>query len=48
VVFGMPSVAIEMGAAVRVMSLDHIPGELVNYFATNSGVNQRDTRKESV
>lgn len=48
VVFGMPSVAIEMGAAARVMSLDHIPGELVNYFTTNSGVNQRGTRKESV
>ena len=48
VVFGMPSVAIEMGAAARVMRLDHIPGELVNYFTTNSGVNQRGTRKESV
>jgi translation initiation factor 2B subunit (eIF-2B alpha/beta/delta family) len=29
------------------MSLDHIPGELVNYFVTNAGVNQRGARKES-
>ena len=47
VVFGMPRAAIENGAAARVISLDHIPGELVNYFVTKSGVNQRDARKES-
>ena len=48
VVFGMPRAAIENGAAARVISLDHIPGELVNYFVTESGVNQRRARKESV
>ncbi|MEE3280218.1 MAG: chemotaxis protein CheB, partial [Pseudomonadota bacterium] len=48
VVFGMPRAAIKKGAAARVMSLDDIPGELVNYFVTESGVNQRHARKESV
>ena len=48
VVFGMPRAAIQKGAAARVMSLDDIPGELVNYFVTKSGVNQRRARKESV
>jgi chemotaxis response regulator CheB len=44
----MPRAAIEKGAAARVISLDDIPGELVNYFVTESGVNQRRARKESV
>ena len=48
VVFGMPRAAIKKGAAARVMSLDDIPGELVNHFVTESGVNQRRGRKESV
>ena len=47
VVFGMPKAAIEKGAAARVLSLDHIPAELVNYFVTESGINQCRVRKES-